>query len=89
MSSWAVRPGCHKEAIGRFLSGGGQPPAGVKLLARWHKTDGSGGYSLMESDDPRAAYEYSAMWFDVVEIHSCAVIEDADAGPALAKAFQK
>ncbi|HEX4287180.1 MAG TPA: DUF3303 family protein, partial [Terracidiphilus sp.] len=72
----------------RFLAGQGQPPAGIKMLGRWHKTDSSGGYVLYETDSPTALFEFSASWADVLEIHSNVVIEDAEAGPALAKVFK-
>ena len=88
LSTWAVRPGATKEAVARFLAGQGAPPAGVKLLGRWHKADLSGGYSLTESESPAALYESAAEWTDVLEIHGCVVIEDAEAGPILAKVFK-
>jgi len=88
MSVYSIRPGCVKEAVSRFLAGKAQPPAGVKLLGRWHKTDASGGYTLMESDNPTAMFEFAASWSDVLETHSTLVIEDAEAGPALARIYK-
>lgn len=88
LSTWAVRPGATREAVARFLAGQAAPPAGVKLLGRWHKADLSGGYSLMESESPTAMYESAAEWTDVLEIHASVVIEDAEAGPILAKVFK-
>jgi Protein of unknown function (DUF3303) len=87
--SWSVRPGAVKEAVGRFLAGKAAPPEGVVLLGRWHKTDSSGGYSLFETSNPAALYAESAAWTDVLEIESHIVIEDAEAGPVLAKVFGK
>ena len=88
MSVYTIRPGCLKEAVNRFLAGLSTPPAGIKLLGRWHRTDGGGGYSLYESDNPVVMYEYAARWADVLEIHSTVVLEDAEAGPVLAKVFK-
>jgi Protein of unknown function (DUF3303) len=87
LSTFSVRPGCWQEAASRFLAGKGQPTQGVKLLGRWHNTDLSGGFSLIETDDPAAAYAYSVQWSDVLEMHTHPVIEDADAGPALAQRY--
>lgn len=87
MSTYSIRPGCMPEAAKRFLAGQATPPAGMKLLGRWHKTDGSGGFTLSEADDPVKIYEFAASWGDVLEVHASVVIEDADAGPALAKVF--
>jgi hypothetical protein len=89
MTTWKARPGALREAVDRFLAGQGQPPAGVTMLARWHKVDCSGGYTLAESDNPSALYELSAQWADVLEIESCPVIEDTAAGTVLAKVFRK
>lgn len=64
-----------------------QPTGGIKLLGRWHNADLSGGFSLLETDDATAAYAFSVEWSDVLEIHTHLVIEDADAGAALAKRY--
>jgi hypothetical protein len=88
MSTHSIRPGCLKDAVSRFLAGKVPPPAGVKVLGRWFKTDGSGGFTLMESDNPAAMFEYAAAWGDVLELHSTIVIEDSEAGPVLAKVFK-
>ena len=60
----------------------------MKLLGRWHKADLSGGCSLSESDSPAAVYQSAAKWVEVLEIHGGVVIEDAEAGPILAKVFK-
>jgi hypothetical protein len=88
-SSYTIRPGCVAEAAKRFLAGSATPPAGLKLLGRWHKTDGSGGYSLFEADNLATVYEFSVTWADVLEIHDHVVVEDSEIGPALAKVFGK
>jgi hypothetical protein len=89
MSTWTVLPGTLRETVDRFLGGQGQPPEGVTLLGRWHKADCSGGFVLFETSNPGAFYESAAVWADVLEIHTVPVIEDADAGPILAKVFKK
>jgi Protein of unknown function (DUF3303) len=87
MSTYTLRPGLVPEAANRFLSGKAAPPEGITLLGRWHKTDSSGGYALYETDDPAKLFEFSAAWVDVLELHSNVVVEDAVAGPALAKIY--
>ena len=89
ITTWSVRPGAMQQAVDRFLAGEGQPPAGTKLLGRWHNIDGSGGFSLMESDNPSAMHEAAAVWIDLLELHSHPVVEDADAGMVLQKVFKK
>ncbi len=89
MSTYSVRPGCIKEATARFLSGEGAPVEGVKLLGRWHKTDGSGGFVLHESDSPEALFNGSIKWADVLEIHASVVVDDNAAAAAMAKYYGK
>lgn len=89
MSTWSVRPGKAAEVIARFLTTGAPGPEGVKLIGRWHKADMSGGFTLVEGNDPKTLYESAAEWADLIEIHSSIVIEDADAGPVLGKLFKK
>jgi hypothetical protein len=89
LSTYTARPGCLPEVMRRFLAGEAKPMEGVTLLGRWHKTDLSGGFSLNETDDPTKLYEFALKWSDVLEIHSNLVIEDAEAGPIIAKLFAK
>lgn len=89
VSTYTFRPGCMAEAAKRFLAGKATPPAGVKLLGRWHKSDASGGFTLSETDDPAKVYEFAAGWSDVLEIHSSVVLDDEQAGPVLGRVFGK
>jgi uncharacterized protein DUF3303 len=89
LTSWTVRPGAVREAVSRFLAGGGLPPEGVTLLGRWHKSDVSGGYTLYETSNPAALYAAAAEWAELLEIRNDLVVEDAEAGPVLAKIFGK
>ena len=89
MSTWTVVPGTLNEAAHRFLAGLAAPPEGVTHLGRWHKADCSGGFVLFETTNPVAIYESAALFADVLEIHTVPVVEDAEAGPVLAKVFQK
>jgi hypothetical protein len=84
-----VRPGCVKEATARFLSGAGAPEEGTTLLGRWHKTDGSGGFALYETDSPEALIMGSMKWADVLEINTSLVVDDNAAGAAMAKYYGK
>ena len=88
MSTWSVRPGAIREAVKRFLAGEAAPIAGVTLLGRWHSVDLSHGYSLYETDNPAKIYEGTARWVEILDIEDTLVIEDAEAGPALAKISQ-
>jgi hypothetical protein len=88
ISTWAVKDGAVREAVKRFLSGDAAPIAGVTLLGRWHAVDLSRGWSLYETDSPALLYEGSARWVELLDMESTLVIEDAEAGSAMAKTFK-
>lgn len=89
MSVYTIRPGHMREAAQRFLAGKATPPPGIKILGRWHKSDATGGFSLVESDNPALLYEFAASWSDVLETHGTVVLDDAEAGPVLGRLFGK
>jgi hypothetical protein len=88
MLTFAMRPETkgRDEAIARFKKTGGQPPKGARLLARWTAADFSGGFDLLESDDPKALTEFSLQWSDVMDLRLVPVVEDAELGEVLQRA---
>ncbi len=74
--SWKPDIKARDEGIARFKKSGGQPPKGVKLLGRWTRADFSGGYDLLESDDPKALAEFALMWSDLMELTIVPVLDD-------------
>ena len=88
MTSWTVAPGAVHEAVEKFLAGEGAPQEGVKLLGRWHRVDGSGGFSLYETDRPEQLYRGALVWSELLELETYPVIEDDQAGPVLAEVFK-
>ena len=83
MVSYSIPPASMVAARARFLETGGNPPAGVKMLGRWH---GAGqGFALAQSDDPKAVYEWAAVWADLMNISVIPVVEDADAAEVLGR----
>lgn len=89
MSTWSFQGGAIPEAAARFLAGDAAPEPGTTILGRWHNTDLSGGFFLFETDDPAAMYRGALRWADVLEINTVPVIEDSEAGAALAARFKK
>lgn len=71
------------ETIARFQKTGGQPPKGSKLLGRWTRADFSGGFDLLESEDPKALAEFALMWSDLMELTITPVLEDHDLSAVL------
>lgn len=81
MLTWSLKPQHQREAVARFLETGGAPPAGVKMLGRWH---GSGtGFVLAESDDVKAVFEWTNQWADLMEFEITPVMVDEEAGEVL------
>ncbi len=66
------------EAIARFRKTGGQPPKGATLLGRWTRADFSGGFDLLETNDPQALIEFALAWSDLMELTIVPVVEDAE-----------
>jgi len=85
MLTFAIKPESkgRDEAIRRFKETGGQPPEGAKLLGRWTAADFSGGYDLLESDDPKALTQFALLWSDVMELRMVPVVEDAELAEVL------
>ncbi len=84
MIEWKVRPGALRDAIERFLNEGDPLPPTVKSVARYHRSDLEGGVHIVEANDAAAVTRYAAAWADVLELQTTAVVEDAEAIPALA-----
>lgn len=83
ISSWTLPTGeAYRNVVAEFLKDGGAPPAGVKLLGRWHGANGKG-FLVMESDDPKAIFGFFAHYQEFMEIESTPALEDADAGAVL------
>ena len=83
--SWKPDTKTRDEGIARFLKTGGLPPKSVKLLGRWTRADFSGGFDLLETEDPQGLAEFALMWSDLMELSITPVVED---GP-LAEVLQK
>lgn len=74
--NWKPDTKTRDEGIARFRKTGAQPPKGAKLLGRWTRADFSGGFDLLESDDPQALAEFALMWSDLMELTIAPVLED-------------
>jgi len=90
MATWTAKSGeGFTEAVRRFLAGKAEPPAGVKILGRWHSVDLSTGFTLYETENAAAFYQTAAVWADILDLKNYIVIEDAEAGPILATLNKK
>ena len=73
---WKPNTQTRDEAIARFRKTEGKPPKGAQLLGRWTRADFSGGFDLLESNDPQALFEFALMWSDLMELTIVPVLED-------------
>lgn len=80
--SWNIPKTSVVDAEARFLKTGAPPPAGVKMLGRWHGMSG-GGVMIAETDDANALYAWLAFWNDLIEFHTTPCVEDAEAAEVL------
>lgn len=87
--SWKPDIKAQEQGIARFLKTGGQPPKGAKLLGRWTRVDFSGGYDLLESDDPQAMAEFALTWSDLMDLTIIPVLEDQGLSDVLQRTGKK
>jgi hypothetical protein len=85
--SWSLPQATFRQAVARFLTAGGMPPAGVTLIGRWHSMSGMG-VAIVETNDPKALYAWTAEWSEFLPMRTTPVLEDADAGAVLGTMFK-
>jgi hypothetical protein len=83
---WSPDAKKRAEGIDRFRKTGGQPPQGARLLGRWTRADLSGGYDLIETDDPQTLAAFAYMWNDLMHLTIVPVLEDGALAEALKRA---
>jgi hypothetical protein len=80
---WNVPKGSVVDAEARFLKTGGMPPAGVKIIGRWHGMS-IGGVAIAETTDAKALYSWLHLWNDLLEFETTPCLDDTEAGEVLA-----
>jgi len=83
MITYKILPAHRDAAQQRFKQGGGLPPEGIKMIGRHHKADGSGGFTLCESDDVVALAKWTQDWSDLLEFETSPVLDDKQFGIVL------
>jgi hypothetical protein len=58
----------HATGIQRFQSMGAQVPKGARLIGRWLRADHSGGFDVLETEDPDALAEFARLWSRLVHL---------------------
>lgn len=80
---WNIPKGSVVDAEARFLKTGGAPPAGVKVIGRWHGMSG-GGVAIAEAGDAKPLYTWMNGWNDLLEFEITPCLDDTEAGEVLA-----
>jgi Protein of unknown function (DUF3303) len=73
---WEIPEIGRKAAVQRFKETGGAPPPGVKMLGRWHSTDGEFGFAIVESDDAQALGKWAIAWNDLMPLDIRPAVDD-------------
>lgn len=82
---WQPNTETRRQGIERFRSIGGQMPEGVRLLGRWTKADLSGGFDLLEADDPKALAAFAYQWSDLMQLKIVPIVEDQELAQAVSQ----
>jgi hypothetical protein len=83
LTHWRILPANRDAAIARFAKTGGQPPQGIKLLARWHVVADGTGFSVSEAADASAMARWALEWNDLMEMTTSPALTDAELGGVL------
>ncbi len=83
ITRWTIPHTSRKAAIQRFLDTGGAPPAGVKMVARYHSTDGEFGFAISESNDAQALAQWANAWDDLLILDTRPIVTDEELAATL------
>jgi hypothetical protein len=84
--SWKPALEARDHGIARFKTTGGQPPQGVTLLGRWTRSDFSGGFALLETEDSTALADFAMMWSDIMDLTIVPVLNDTELAEVFGRA---
>lgn len=74
--SWTVNPERRDSATARFLETGGLPPAGVKMIGRWHFAQGREGFLIAEASDAVGIGKWTQAWSDLLTFRITPIVDD-------------
>jgi hypothetical protein len=87
--SWSISSERRNSAIERFLKTGGAPPAGVKMLGRWHAVGRMTGFGVAEASDVTLIQKWVLDWSDLMSMDVHPALTDEQLAPLLAAAVGK
>jgi hypothetical protein len=70
MMTFQGKPSGREQGTGvaRFQTMGAQVPKCARLIGRWMRADQSGGFDLLETEDPAALAEFAEIWSQLVQL---------------------
>jgi Protein of unknown function (DUF3303) len=74
----------HGAPQARFQTMGAQVPKGARLIGRWLRADQSGGFDLLETDDPDSLGQFARLWSELARVTVVPMSDDHELGLALA-----
>lgn len=87
MITWHISPHNARAAAQEFLASGAPMPEGGTLLGRWHSAGSTRGFALVEANTLGPVATHMAQWHHLLEFEIYPVVEDEEAGAALASAL--
>jgi hypothetical protein len=87
--NWTLSSENRNRAIERFLTTGGTPPAGVKLIGRWYAVGGAAGFGVAEASDPALIQKWVLDWSDLMKMEVHVALTDEQMAPLLAGVIGK
>ena len=86
IATWKIQAGQTKAVAQAFLTSGAGAHEGMEILGRWHAPGSAKGWVLVQGD-VTAIGSHMAEWGAYLDIDITPVIEDEQAGAALAKVY--
>ena len=87
--SWSGAVEQRDGAYARFVKTGGTPPAGVKMLSRWHAVGRHAGFAVAEASDAVPLQKWALEWNDLITMDVYPALTDEQIGPLVAAAIGK
>jgi hypothetical protein len=74
----------HGAGAARFQTMGAQVPKGARLIGRWVRADQSGGFDVLETDDPDALTQFVRLWSELARVTVKRISDELELGLGLA-----
>ena len=87
-ASWRITPDVRERVLERFVNTRGAHREGVRIVGRWHRTDGTGGFLVCEAESMQPMAEFSYEWADLLFIEITPVVDDDELMALVAKLKQ-